>query len=193
MNTIYAEQDHQPGERRDRSITQNIYNSDFFFKFFIQHLLTANQHWKKSAGRHPGYETTRTTVFISGGETPLVFVSLVPSKTVMTTPTQAISPDTGTAYISSEPQGAEVSLDSVFRGTTPLKVMWIEKGTHTIMITKEGFEPWQTEITVQNASNLSIDARLVLVVTTTMVSTISLATGFFGSLVMVYLMRRREE
>ena len=79
--------------------------------------------------RHPGYETTRTTVFVSGGETPRVFVSLVPSPALSTT--QAISPDTGTAYISSEPQGAEVSLDSVFRGTTPLTVLWIEKGTHS--------------------------------------------------------------
>lgn len=111
------------------------------------------------AVRHPGYETTKTTVFVSGGETTRVIISLVPSPSLLTT--QAISPDIGTAFISSEPQGAEVSLDSVFRGTTPLKVMEIEKGTHTIVITREGSEPWQTEITVQDASNHSIDARLV--------------------------------
>lgn len=44
--------------------------------------------------------------------------------------------------------------------------MEIDKGPHTIVIIREGYEPWQTEITVQNASNHSIDARLLLDVTT---------------------------
>ena len=72
----------------------------------------------------------------------------------------------GTASVSSEPSGAKVSVDSVFRGTTPLTLGSIEQGIHTILITKEGYEPWQTEIGVQNGSNISVDTRLVPVATT---------------------------
>ena len=108
----------------------------------------------------PGYAPWNTTVFVSGGETTRVFISLVPSPTLTATPTQASLPDMGTTSISSEPSVAEVSVDSVFRGTSPLMLGSIEKGTHTILITKEGYEAWQTETLVQNASNLSIECTV---------------------------------
>ncbi len=111
----------------------------------------------------PGYASSNTTVFVSGGETTRVFISLLPSPTP--TPTHASLPDMGTVSVSSEPSDAEVSVDSVFRGTTPLTLVSIEQGTHTIVITKEGYEAWQTEITVQDASNISVNASLVPVAT----------------------------
>lgn len=113
----------------------------------------------------PGYAPWNTTVFVSGGETTRVFISLVPSPTLTATPTQLSLPDIGTASISSEPSGAEVFVDSVFRGTTPLILVSIEQGTHTILVTKEGYEAWQTEIVVQDASNISVNATLVPVAT----------------------------
>lgn len=143
----------------------------------------------------PGYAPWNTTVFVSGGETTRVFISLVPSPTPMATPTQASLPDMGTASISSEPSGAEVSVDSVFRGTTPLTLGSVEQGTHTILITKEGYEPWQTEVVVQNASNVSVNASLIPVATrvptrTNVVGWVAVLGVVFG---VVLLWRRRRE
>jgi hypothetical protein len=118
------------------------------------------------------------TVFVSVGETTRVFISLVPSPTPTAIPTQASLPDMGTVSISSEPSGADFSIDSVFQGTTPLTLVSIEQGPHTIVITKEGYEWWQTEIMVQNAGNHSIEVRLVPVVTTT--TPMSVGGGFGG-------------
>jgi len=141
----------------------------------------------------PGYAPGNTTVFVSGGETTRVFISLVPSPTLTATPTQASLPDMGTASILSEPSGAEVSINSVFRGTTPLTLGSIEQGTHTILITKEGYEPWQTEIVVQNAGNISVNARLVPVATT-VTTRVSVGgwVAVLGVMLGVLLWRRRE-
>ena len=129
---------------------------------------------------------------MSGGETTRVFVSLLPSPTP--TATQASLPDMGTVSISSEPYHAEVSIDSAFRGTTPLTLVPIEQGTHTILITKEGYEPWQTEIMVQNGSNLSVDARLAPVVTTVPTRTsVGGWVAVLGVIVGVVVMWRRRE
>ncbi len=142
----------------------------------------------------PGYAPWNTTVFVSGGETTRVFISLVPSPTLTATPTQASLPDMGTASISSEPYHAEVSIDSIFRGFTPLILVPIEQGTHTILITKEGYEAWQTEIVVQNAGNISVNARLIPVATTnpTKASVEGWVAAMGVVLGVVVLWRRRE-
>jgi len=113
----------------------------------------------------PGYAPWNTTVFVSGSETTRVFISLLPSPTPTATSTLASLLDMGTASISSEPSGAEVFVDSAFWGITPLTLVSIEQGTHTILITKEGYEAWKTEITVQNAGNISVNASLIPVAT----------------------------
>lgn len=142
----------------------------------------------------PGYESSNTTVFVSGGETTRVFVSLRPSPTPTATPTLASLPDMGTVSISSEPSDAEVSIDLVFRGFTPLILVSIEQGPHTIVITKEGYEVWQTEITVQDAGNISVNASLVpVVMTATTRASVGGWVAVLGVMLGVVVVWRRRE
>jgi len=164
-----------------------------FVVFGVEKVARVRGSGENSRVSSPGYASSNTTVFVSGGETTRVFISLLPSPTPTATPTQASLPDMGTVSVSSEPSDAEVSVDSVFRGTTPLTLVSIEQGTHTIVITKEGYEAWQTEITIQNAGNISVNASLVPVATTETRASVGgwvAVLGVIGGVVVVW--RRRE-
>ncbi len=53
---------------------------------------------------------------------------------------------TGTLQISSDPSGADVYVDNVFRGVTPVNLNDITVGTHTVLLQNSGYDDWTQSI-----------------------------------------------
>ena len=71
-------------------------------------------------------------------------------------------PTTGTLTVGSEPSGASVYADIgdslTLIGTTPLDVE-ISRGTHGIVVRKDGYEPYTTDVTIADAA-VAVNATL---------------------------------
>lgn len=77
----------------------------------------------------------------------------------MTTPA---SPDgTGAILISSNPVNAEVYVDSVLAGKTPLTLDTIAPGVHTIQIRAEGYLPYSVDVVIKKGEPLTISPTLI--------------------------------
>ncbi len=61
--------------------------------------------------------------------------------------------------INSEPEGAEIYVDSVFNSSTPSKLL-LPLGEHTIKISRPGYKVWERRVTVENGSSKSFNAIL---------------------------------
>jgi len=64
-----------------------------------------------------------------------------------------------TIVIKSTPDGADITVDGKFVGSTP-STLKLSIGEHTITIEKSGFKAWNRTMTVSTAGNVSIDATL---------------------------------
>jgi hypothetical protein len=72
-------------------------------------------------------------------------------------PSQGGSP--GTVAISSNPAGAEISVDQNFIGNTPSSTT-LGPGKHVVSIKKSGFQDWEREIVV-SGGNVNLSAELI--------------------------------
>jgi formylglycine-generating enzyme required for sulfatase activity len=54
----------------------------------------------------------------------------------------------GDLEVVSNPSGAEVFIDDVQKGTTPIALEGLSKGTRKVVVKKEGFEPWQSMVEI---------------------------------------------
>src|SRR2546426_2949652 len=61
--------------------------------------------------------------------------------------------------IKSTPDGADITVDGKFLGSTPSTVR-LASGDHTISVEKPGFKPWQRTVTVSSGNSITIDATL---------------------------------
>lgn len=61
--------------------------------------------------------------------------------------------------ISSEPTGAEISVDGQFDSSTPSKLL-LSPGEHIIRVTRPGFELWERKITVEVSAEKTLHALL---------------------------------
>lgn len=61
--------------------------------------------------------------------------------------------------ITSEPAGAEISVDGVFDSSTPSKLL-LTTGEHTIRVTRPGFKPWERKIIVEVGTEKTLNALL---------------------------------
>lgn len=52
----------------------------------------------------------------------------------------------GSLYISSEPQGAQIYLNGELKGSTPKLIYGITAGKHSLILKKEGFKDFETEL-----------------------------------------------
>jgi PEGA domain-containing protein len=72
----------------------------------------------------------------------------------------AASPvNTGAVKITSDPPGADVTVDGAFMGNTPAQLK-LTAGKHRVQITNEGFSEWSREIQVSGGSEVSLTATL---------------------------------
>jgi len=68
---------------------------------------------------------------------------------------------TGSVIVSSHPLGASVYLDRQYLGVAPLVKSGIESGVHSLLVEKEGYESWDSEIAVRLGIPTSVIARLL--------------------------------
>jgi hypothetical protein len=84
--------------------------------------------------------------------------------------------ENGSVRIISSPAGAEIYLDSEYRGTTPATVTAVPAGTHTLEIRTNGYDRWTAPVTVKAGSMLNVSAMLVTIPVTAMPVTFITAT-----------------
>ncbi len=74
----------------------------------------------------------------------------------------AVAPESGRLLIRSSPTGAEVLVNGVRRGQTPLAVRDLPLGTHTVLLTRPGYARAEHRIALTDARpSRSLEARLV--------------------------------
>ena len=63
------------------------------------------------------------------------------------------SPKTGSVQFASQPTGAQIYLDSQYRGSTPTTLTEIEAGTHAVELRYTGYENWNAMMTISPGAN----------------------------------------
>jgi hypothetical protein len=102
-----------------------------------------------------GFQDWFGTVYVTSGATTTVTQSLH-----VGTPTPTQSPGTGSVAISSNPSGAQVFMDNVYEGITPLTISPVQPGTHSFLIKQAGYTDWQVSEPVQSSQTTQISATL---------------------------------
>ncbi len=106
-------------------------------------------------------------------------------------------PSTGTLYIDSNPSGAEVYVDNVYQGYSPLTLHAISPGSHVVMLTLGGYSDWQSTVQVTAGQTTTVSATFTPTPTptpspTTKAGALPLAgLGALG-LAAALLLRRKE-
>lgn len=63
------------------------------------------------------------------------------------------SPKTGSVQFASQPTGAQIYLDTQYRGSTPSTLTGIEAGTHAVELRYTGYENWDAMMTIAPGAN----------------------------------------
>lgn len=82
---------------------------------------------------------------------------LAPDSTKSQSP--ATNDESAQATVTSTPDGADITLDGDYAGSTPSQIK-LKPGTHSIKITKKGFQPWERSIKVESGDSRSVAAEL---------------------------------
>ena len=104
---------------------------------------------------------TEITAYIAG-DTPLDPAKFNKQSAVVESGTprpEASATAMSPVAIKSTPDGAEITIDGKFVGTTPSTVQ-LTPGEHTISIDKSGFKQWQRTITVTAGGAINLEATL---------------------------------
>jgi len=97
-----------------------------------------------------GYQDYTATIAIVAGQTTPVAVTFTP----------APAEKTGNIEIISSPSGAEVYVDNVFSGYTPMNVQSVTAGTHALLLRLGGYQDWQTTLQVTAGSTSPVTATI---------------------------------
>ncbi len=71
-----------------------------------------------------------------------------------------LEPVEGLALIRTTPPGAEVFIDEVFQGTSPLVLPQLPLGSHRVRLTREGYIEKEVELDVEDRTPVGIDVAL---------------------------------
>ncbi len=102
---------------------------------------------------------TEFTAYVNG-ETPLEQKKFmpVPAVTATTEPAPA-TPVIASISVKSTPDGADLSVDGKFVGSTP-STLQIPPGDHVLSITKGGYNAWERTISLTGGAQVNVDATL---------------------------------
>jgi hypothetical protein len=105
---------------------------------------------------------TEITAYVNGNMPldPAKFVPIVPatSNVALSLVTSQSTSTNAQLEITSNPAGAEISVDGNFVGDTPSELA-VAAGVHTITIAKHGFKPWERKLTV-SSGKVTVAAEL---------------------------------
>ena len=125
--------------------------------------------------KNPGYEPYTVVVTPQSGEAVVISADLVPLPTTtqpVASPTSSTQIDnipantpatlqqvhslptrsesTGSLSLTTTPAGAEVSVDNEVKGISPAMISGLPPGSHSLKITKAGFQDFSTTITIES-------------------------------------------
>jgi hypothetical protein len=103
-----------------------------------------------------GYQDYTGNVQVMAGSVALVEAVMVPS----TSPT-----DAGTLQVNSDPQGANVFLDNLCRGVTPLTLTPVEAGSHSLLVRLTGYNDYTSTVTIAPGQVVQVQTGLTPVAT----------------------------
>ena len=69
------------------------------------------------------------------------------------------TPQTCAVSIKSDPEGADITVDGNYSGSTP-STMKLAAGSHVLDVTKPGFGKWERKISIEAGGNITVDATL---------------------------------
>jgi hypothetical protein len=132
-----------------------------------------------------GFNPYSTSFILSSGETRTISVTMVPVTPVITT---------ATLQISSDPSGASVYVDNVFRGVTPVNLNDITAGTHTVLLQNIGYDDWSQSISFSAGQTVErtvvLSPTVVPTPTSTPIPIIGILAGL-GACGILFAARRR--
>ena len=103
-----------------------------------------------------GFQDWTGSVYVEDGKTTTVTQTLSVSPT--TYPTSA--PGTGLIAVSSNPAGAEVYVDNVYYGVTPVTVPSVAAGSRVVKLQLAGYTPWEATVQVNSGQVTPVEATL---------------------------------
>jgi hypothetical protein len=71
-----------------------------------------------------------------------------------------VTPYTGTLTVQSSPSRADVEIDGALRGQTPITLTDLPPGIHTVILSLEKYESWESEIQIVEGEPAQITATL---------------------------------
>ena len=82
-----------------------------------------------------------------------------PAPVEAATPAPPPQPVKTAVTVTSEPSGAEISVDGVFDSSTPSKLL-LAPGEHTVRVSRPGFKAWERKIVVEVGAEKTLNALL---------------------------------
>ncbi len=107
--------------------------------------VTAGSHTIKLV--KSGYNEYITSVYVEATKTATLFASLTLK--------------TGSIYVSSNPSSANVYLNGIHKGVTPITIPDVSPGTHMLKLTKSDYEDLTETVTVSAGSTTTLTKNLV--------------------------------
>lgn len=132
-----------------------------------------------------GYQDYATSVSVTAGSTATVSAALNPGSK---------PPATGTITAQSSPSGAEIYLDNVYKGFSPVSLSDISAGSHVVIFKMAGYSDAQYTVDITAGQSTQVIGVLAPVPTTVPTrSPVSLlpVAGALAVLGMIFFMRRR--
>ena len=134
-----------------------------------------------------GYQDYTTTTNIRAGQTAQVSVTLVPSGQPSTT---------ASIEITSDPSGADVLINNIYIGITPLTAQNVQPGSKTVTISLSGYNSYTSTLQVSAGQALQVNAALSPVATPTTKAPASpfvaiLAVAIIGIIAIVGIQRKK--
>ena len=120
----------------------------------------------------PNDKTVHASLKVRSGSTTIptlpttiktTITTTIPTTVPITVPTGQVPPNarTGTLSVTSSPAGADVYLDGVQKGTTPVTITGVPTGFHLIRVTMPGYEDYSSRVITPNDKTVhaSLKAR----------------------------------
>lgn len=104
---------------------------------------------------------TEITAYING-DIALEAKNFAPVQVAENSPIESasnVAADSSSVAVKSAPEGAEITVDGKFAGSTP-STLQIKSGEHTISVKKEGYVLWERTMTINAGGNITLDAAL---------------------------------
>jgi hypothetical protein len=98
-----------------------------------------------------GYQDYSTTGTVVAGKNYDLAITLNPVP----------NPTTGSITVNSAPTGAQVYINNLFRGYSPLTVDSLTPGMYTVVLKLDGYQDWQSSATVTAGQTAQISATLI--------------------------------